>query len=345
MMTDFDDENEVKPKIEQPIEKHECPLCDYVTDHHIFLKRHMRLKHLFNNMFNCTFCDKTYKNHDLDRYLFHLTKDHQIGNFALKCDECDYICATAPMLNKHVRLNHTNQTRSVCDTCGKSFISPETLENHKKSVHGQFTITSKDIVKSCEKCNEEFSQSDIFESHLRSCLNEFKDFQCKFCDSKWASHLSLEMHCAIEHQKIIKVCDICGWMTQQRGSITKHKKTHQEIKDFVCDLCAKSFIKKVNFEAHLFRDHGIGEQKFKCETCGQTFFKESVMKHHIEAKHVKSKLYQCELCPKAFWMRSYLTTHIKNYHMKYKPNKCDLCPEAYLTKRDLIKHKANVHHV
>ena len=60
-------------------------------------------------------------------------------------------------------------------------------------VHEEYEITDKDLNKKCDQCDEVFNDPQEFDDHLRLCLKDPKDFSCKFCETKWVSHQSLEL--------------------------------------------------------------------------------------------------------------------------------------------------------
>ena len=231
----------------------------------------------------------------------------------------------------------------VCEVCGKS-VKIDGLQKHMKVVHDDYVITDNHLCKNCEQCGETFNEPLDFENHLHLCLKDLKEFVCKFCDTKWVSHLSLELHLASEHKKLMTACDICGHTSKTKNSLFLHKKrVHERKYDHICHLCGKGFRAPYALQEHLERIHGEGEPKHKCDTCGKKYWTAHNLTTHIESAH-SNAIYPCEHCEKTFKVKNYLQTHVRIVHEKYRPHKCDMCQEAYLYKRDLIKHKSNIHH-
>ena len=242
---------------------------------------------------------------------------------------------------KKIRLIET----VVCEVCGKS-VKADRLEKHMKIAHDDYVITEKHLRKNCEQCGETFNNPLDFENHLHLCLKNLKEFPCKFCDTKWVSHLSLELHLASEHKKLVSACDICGHTANfwSKSDITLHKKrVHEKKHDHICHLCGKTFFSQSKLQEHLGCKHGEGEPKYKCDICDNKYWTATNLATHKESAH-SDAIYPCELCDKTFKVKNYLQTHIRIVHEKYRPHKCDICQEAYLYKRDLIKHKSNIHH-
>ena len=234
----------------------------------------------------------------------------------------------------------------VCEHCGKGLKSKTALRIHLKCIHGIYKIDPNNTIKHCPKCNQEFHDCDLLEQHLKMCLDDHKEFPCKFCNLKWVSHLSLELHLIQKHDKLMSACDECGYVSHTMSRVKLHKQeVHEKKSEYVCHLCAKILSRKSKLKDHMNWVHGEGEKRHKCDTCNMAFPNSTSLKEHFEKIHDSNNLYQCAQCPKTFQVKSYLQTHIRIVHQKYRPNKCDVCTEAFLYKRDLIRHKANVHHM
>ena len=325
-----------------------CILCQKEFDHVALLMSHMLKDHVTNGEYKCDFCTKTFRTDRRQMLEFHVTKEHGIGDFKFKCDICDMPFPRGHSLKKHISVVHEKKSLNlICDTCGLVCKTKTHLTTHVKANHAGSLITDKDINKKCDKCQVEFNDPQIFEDHLKQCLdeNDKKDFKCKHCDLHWVSHLSLEMHIVVSHQKIHYVCRHCGHTTSQLTSLNYHIKTkHDKIYDFVCHICPKSYARNEELKEHLASSHKIGELKHKCAHCEYSFYTKGRLSNHIKNKHTKDTIYHCDQCPKQFWAKEYLRHHVRIVHQKWRPNKCDICTEAFLYKRDLIKHKTNVHH-
>ena len=63
-------------------------------------------------------------------------------------------------------------------------------------------------------------------------------------------------------------CVTCGKTTNSRHELEHHLKTHSEIRDVICHLCAKGFKHNEALRAHM-RTHG--EKTIPCDLCDQKF--------------------------------------------------------------------------
>ena len=153
--------------------------------------------------------------------------------------------------------------------------------------------------------------------HLKSCLKEFKDFPCKFCDSRWVSHLSLELHLAVEHNKLMVVCEVCGSVLRDKYYLSSHmKQVHEKTRSVVCHICARVLSTKGRLNEHLAAVHGIGEKKYQCDICQERFAAKQMLNEHFGKVHDTDNVYQCRYWPKTFQVKGYLRTHVKNIHGK-----------------------------
>ena len=115
---------------------HNCLLCNKEYEHSGILIYHMQRDHLKDGEFKCDFCSKTFASHDRNRFEFHLTKEHEIGDYRFKCDICHSAFPTECYLNKHKKAVHVKQSFDVvCEQCGKSFKTKGGLEAHIKAHH------------------------------------------------------------------------------------------------------------------------------------------------------------------------------------------------------------------
>ena len=82
----------------------------------------------------------------------HLATQHGIGN-AFQCDHCyDELFSSKKRLECHMKTKHEKNVEELfmCDECGKSFVSKEYLDHHKRIKH---SITGKH---NCTKCSKTF---------------------------------------------------------------------------------------------------------------------------------------------------------------------------------------------
>ena len=329
-----------------------CHLCEIDFENYNLFRVHLKQFHRKDGKYSCPQCGidmPIAKCFPLEaNFIDHLALEHGIGPIPFRvCDVCGETFHSNIKYLKHTKTSHREKKPSVevfCDQCGKNFQTRSGLTNHLKNVHTNKTITPEDRVKKCEHCEAEFDHPDVMETHLKVCLRDHKDFKCKFCESYWVSHLSLELHALVNHGKLKYACDDCGKLYDTTSHLKHHKKVdHEKAHECVCHICAKTFATKPRLRRHLQWAHDIGEKKFKCEQCDIKFVDKHHLKEHYDKVHDTENVYPCDQCPKTFQVRSYLNTHIRIVHKKHRPHQCDICLERFLYGRDVIRHK-KFHH-
>ena len=342
-----------KLKLDQP---ETCHICHITFQDYNLFKVHMKQFHMKEGKYVCPECPMETKpcNYGFEAFLDHLFQEHGIGLEPIRqCEKCHeifdsnmkYIDHKSRKHKSHqVKKQQTSPTIHVCEVCGKNFQTRGGLVNHISAAHTEKVIAKEDYVKTCPKCHQEFDQAEALDSHLKGCLGDPKDFRCKFCESIWISHLSLELHILVKHGQLKKACDECGNLFDSPEKVENHKKKlHLKVYECVCHLCAKRCATKYRLKQHLLRRHNIGERKYFCDQCDEKFINKHELNEHFEKTHDTENVYQCEECPKIFQVKSYLNTHIRNVHKKHRPHQCDICLEKFLYERDVIRHK-KFHH-
>lgn len=88
-------------------------------------------------------------------------------------------------------------------------------------------------------------------------------------------------------------CKICNKSFSEKGNLTKHLKTHEEVKSNNCTICGRSFTLKAQLVLHLKRVH-LQEKSFICELCGKGFVENSRLVIHMR-EHSGDKPYKCSV--------------------------------------------------
>ena len=157
----------------------------------------------------------------------------------------------------------------------------------------------------------------------------------------------------------------CGYLTDSRAHIEKHKATHSEKKEFKCTQCNYSAIIKHHLTSHVYRHHN-SNRTFKCKykQCGVKKPSQEELYEHIRNEHPMKK-HRCDVCPMSFGDTWKLSTHklthsgIKPYQCEYggkgfkqessynkhqmvhsgaKPHSCDVCGKTFTQKGNLERH-------
>ncbi len=74
-------------------------------------------------------------------------------------------------------------------------------------------------------------------------------------------------------------CNICGKMFTQRGTMTRHMRSHLGLKPFACEECGMRFTRQYRLTEHM-RVHS-GEKPYECQVCGGKFTQQRNLISHM----------------------------------------------------------------
>ena len=166
----------------------------------------------------------------------------------------------------------------------------------------------------CTTCGKSFGSSEKL--HMKTCSNqESKNFKCSECPYIVDRHDRLKTHQEKKHSKIVAnkfQCTFCQNKFSTKFNLKEHKKTHLPLpvqsKEFLCDVCNKSFASKKSMYVHTHKFHnntkvvsslGFGvfedskppmktsNEKFQCHKCGYSTERSHNLKLHLEKKTLK----------------------------------------------------------
>lgn len=104
-----------------------CSICQVSIDNFIELRKHFREQHKKRGFVVC--CKKKIFSRPLlvDHIHIHLDANY------FKCKECEKVYSERSTLESHMKMHKDRQQHRchACETCGKSFVGPAQLENHK----------------------------------------------------------------------------------------------------------------------------------------------------------------------------------------------------------------------
>lgn len=226
-----------------------------------------------------------------------------------QCDKCPMKFKSKILLKKHTQISHKNTNNAViCDICGKIYTNSARLKAHL-DCHTQ---------KQCPYCFKALKSYSHFKLHVKNHKSPIK----------------------IKRTPKYQKCDICEYKSCNKSSLEAHvNRVHLQIKPFTCEICQKSFYKKVHLKEHL-RTHDKIKDK-TCDVCGDNFVNERTLKEHLRL-HLGHKPYLCEICNIGFITSGRRFEHMKRKHME-KTECCYICDKKFSLKKDLNTHIKKVH--
>lgn len=312
-----------------------CDHCNYKTSQKSHISRHIQNLHLPRDpsINKCRRCGKSF--YDRPNLLEHskICGQSMIFKYLTKrfsCDHCSFKTNTKSMLSDHIRLKHlppeakehlSFQKHFSCNDCEYKTYKKCILAGHIKAIH----LPLDTRLSKCGKCNKHFSFRSNLLRHSKICgkSKEFKHSILRFC------------------------CDICGYKTHNKSSISVHIQTKHLPCDpnlNKCKNCGKKFAVRSYLKTHLKLCGKLKFKRFICDHCGHRTHIKHDLRTHIKLKHLPrdTNLFKCEKCKKSFSSKRYLLFHSNmcdGLPRWLKPTySCEHCKFETKKKHTLQKH-------
>ncbi|XP_037929106.1 zinc finger protein 660-like, partial [Teleopsis dalmanni] len=143
-------------------------------------------------------------------------------------------------------------------------------------------------------------------------------------------------------QNLSYTCDKCSASYKTEKKLKKHIFIEHNIGDnpYKCSGCNKLFRNAHNFRTHSILCLNRG-QKYICHICGKYYSRFSI-RHHMQL-HQKPK-FECKLCPKKYHKPYLFKEHMKT-HKQARDNICEYCGKGYNTRKSLAVHRKVQHNL
>lgn len=101
------------------------------------------------------------------------------------------------------------------------------------------------------------------------------------------------------------------------------KRTHTDVRPFVCQLCGRTFAAVTDLNLHLRRTH-LQLKPYRCDQCTKTFKSSTHLRSHRDT-HTGQFRYSCSICNRICHSGPQLTVHMREYHPgEEEPQKANL---------------------
>uniref|UniRef100_A0A336LU94 CSON001763 protein n=1 Tax=Culicoides sonorensis TaxID=179676 RepID=A0A336LU94_CULSO len=218
----------------------QCELCLRFFKGMENLRKHYERVHKTDTKdLTCPNCSKKIFSQLSERHIY-FCKKRRSGKSKVLCTVCGILDS-----GRHHKWHLAFQAREknsnaikpyVCDICGTSFASRDSIIQHMKAQHLK-------IYKKCKYCSEQAKTYEQINIHVRKMHPEVqqKVVHCKFCDFATNDHSKMMFHRASHslHGKL--KCKICSKEFIRRDNLQTHMKSHSDERPFACDVCGNTY--------------------------------------------------------------------------------------------------------
>jgi hypothetical protein len=239
----------------------ECEECsDDLKDHRVYHK-------VFHGF--CKYCRQLmipFNYRDVRSYRQYVdARKSVLRDYGRTCAFCNKVFYDTYNRQKHEVTIHEGAGKFSCDECARRFANINDLQYHKRAQH-----SGQDIRVECDQCDQYFKNESTMKLHkLRKHSTAPQEFTCNKCDSVFTARKNLIRHEKEQH-----------WMHKVNW---EHVQFPEDELLFKCEICAKSFKRKLNLVTHkqlVHNDDNQGSRQHTCELCCKVFSTKSNCKRH-----------------------------------------------------------------
>ncbi|CAB3244145.1 unnamed protein product [Arctia plantaginis] len=334
----------------------ECPICKFRFKTKRALQKHSSIH---EKKYACKSCPYISSNTTQ-------AKQHQGWHKGVtyKCKFCADIFTVWTSYMSHVRIKHPSEF--ICGICGYSYISKLGLAMHKTMMHKDIMEKGETVEEEgpyCEECDVKFVSVEAFKRHMVMSTKHTRSTKtingCRTCGETFKNAEDLRVHHRKEHARkrpknygkkppnmsYPAKCEHCSEeIPNGREHWFHYRRMHPDKKypiqkNYVCDICGKSFRANAFLVYHK-RTHAE-ERAFKCNQCDKAFFNRTNLQVH-QKTHSETRPYPCSVCFKAFKCKGALNRHFRS-HTGNKPYECEVCGKAFTQSNSRKVHVYTVH--
>ncbi|XP_049884169.1 zinc finger protein 33A-like [Pectinophora gossypiella] len=254
-----------------------------------------------------------------------------------KCDSCVLGFTRKDTYDVHMMKKHDENIGShMCPVCEVRFTTLKQVDKHK---------TKHYVCYRCKLCKYETLELWSALSHCRTkhTVDQVESIHCPYCEYVARTPEDMSQHMTTDHSLY---CNECGEKFKALSSLKKHvKRIHAVKREFVCDICSKTFRTKSRLESHMVTHNSTIAQKLSyCGSCKVQYKNIYVYRNHLRtsANHAE-QTYPCLDCNKQFASKEYWKKHYNFYHLRKSQFRCELCNKLFISDWRLKNHRQTQH--
>ncbi|KAG6459890.1 hypothetical protein O3G_MSEX011655 [Manduca sexta] len=254
-----------------------------------------------------------------------------------KCDLCVLGFTKEGYYVQHVKKKHDESIGiDLCSVCGTRFPTLRAMERHKRKHYSCYR---------CRLCKYVTLElwSAVNHCRVKHCNDTANSIHCAQCRHVCRTPEDLAEHVRSEHSVH---CSDCGEKFKGPHSLRTHqRRIHTVKREFTCDLCKKTFMKKSRLETHMVSHNtSIAKKLAYCSICNVQYKNIYVYRNHLKnSTNHSERAYPCPECNKKFASKVYRTQHYNFYHLQKSSYKCDICNKLFISDWRLKNHKQTKH--
>ena len=256
----------------------------------------------------CLLCESTLQTYR--SFKNHLKSVHHAGNF--QCSSCQIRAVFPKHLVQHMENEHPDEPSVICPQCGDKYDKKDIVSHYDVCLKNARKIDDQ-CKKMCQTCGKTFSSKHSYNNHIKRHHRATKEFfYCDQCARQFCSKVNLKNHIQVEHENMEFECITCKQTFRtKREKDEHHILEHSLDEKYNCEYCGKRFGLTVKLQNHIRHHHE--PPKFKCQYCGKLFKQMQTLEGH-ERMHRGEKPFLCTHCPESFARSGGLSQHLRGVH-------------------------------
>ncbi|XP_038068484.1 zinc finger protein ZFAT-like isoform X2 [Patiria miniata] len=328
--------------LHRPTKPFKCALCPYASVRYDAIEVHAK-RHWF--IYTCHLCRAKVLSVELLKTHLHT---HEIPDGSSQDGLLEQSIRTSMYQTDPIEKELVNEhnRRNGLALEGRNEKSP-----HTENFQGD---QANDMGKQTEFLKTEYfkvlSTSAVDSSELQEISEAFAKLNFK----KLSLDLLREIHALYGDNE----CPVCGKLFRYRAQLKVHEKTHEDEKNFKCNLCQYSSHTKQGLKRHVDTVH-VGT-RLKCPTCDFETTSSTYLLAHRKKQHMDSEVFQCTQCDMSTASEREMKDHIAAHHAELPKSelekimgkhihirsrsgsvashRCRLCGEVFRRVCDLRRH-------